>query len=97
LKTSEYQFLLKSITEMSNKEILWRPETGQCSFCDDEDCKVVRGYTYDGMHKKICFGCWNMAQVGCIIDSNDWDTNVLYIFQCETPPSYGNPSRQSCC
>lgn len=66
---------------MISKEILAYPEMGVCASCS-EYCRV-RDYFCPSENQLICFACWNASQVGCMINSKEWEENIPFVFYCE--------------
>lgn len=79
---------------MNSTEILTKPVFGNCSYCGNDS--IIRNYYYDIVSSPICFSCWNSSQVGCTLNSQDWNESTAFVFHCENTTSDGTPQEKYC-
>jgi hypothetical protein len=64
-------------------QILWKPETGDCDFCD-KNC-TVRWLTcsQDMNYAIVCLCCWNSFQDESNFMQTHWNEDEAIIFEIE--------------
>lgn len=72
-------------------DILWHPEIGHCSWCEDED-ECIRGHSDGKKYMTYCFPCWDAQQEGTIVGSEEWDEDIAYIFFSNSEKRKQEPS-----
>lgn len=74
--------------------ILWDPEKGVCSECEDDSCEV-RGYSDGKTFRLFCFKCWTEAQEEEIVSLSGWFEPVTVIFKSEDNHNLHGNSQKS--
>lgn len=77
---------------MTSTEVLLKPKFGNCSYCCSDT--IIRDYYYGMVGSPICFACWNASQVGCTLNSTDWNESTAFVFHCENLTADGNTQEQ---
>ncbi len=73
---------------MSNMDVLWQPERGDCTECGDKNC-LVRKYSSMNRVRSFCFPCWDLNQDPYVMSSQEWEDDecVTFAFPASEHPS----------